>query len=43
MFWLVGFVVAGKGDGSGLLVCKEASKLSNFSRSFSKLIEESLA
>ena len=42
MFWLVGFVVAGKGDGSGL-VCKEASKLSNFSRSFSKLIEESLA
>lgn len=43
MFWLVGFVVAGKGDGSGLLVCKEASKLSNFSRGFSKLIEESLA
>jgi len=33
---LVGFVVAGKGDGSCIVVCKEASKLSSFFMKFFK-------
>jgi hypothetical protein len=33
---LVGFVVAGKGDGSCVVVCKEASNLSIFFMKFFK-------
>ncbi|KAA8549773.1 hypothetical protein F0562_001209 [Nyssa sinensis] len=42
-FLLVGLALAGKWNGSGFVVSTEASKLSNFSCSCSKVIDVSLA